>query len=205
MKRILLIILGVGLLVVGLTLTFKPTIIKDFTQTKENNKKVEDYQAKHKAKSDKKDSKKETKTPEIPKDKSKIAGILEIPSADIKEPVYPGRATPEQLDKGVSFAEKDESMDDQNIAIAGHTSNIQKSFQFTNLDEAKKGDKVHLTVDNVKQTYKMVDIRNVKPSDGKVMDDKKGEKDQLTLITCDNYNENTGEWEDRQIFIAEKA
>ena len=30
----------------------------------------------------------------------------------------------------------------------------------------------------------------------------KNKKDQLTLITCDNFNEQTGIWEDRKIYIA---
>ena len=50
-----------------------------------------------------------------------MAGYISVPDAEIKEPVYPGPATPEQLNRGVSFAEKDESLSDQNISIAGHT------------------------------------------------------------------------------------
>ncbi|MGT2398087.1 sortase [Staphylococcus aureus] len=47
-----------------------------------------------------------------------MAGYIEIPDADIKEPVYPGPATPEQLNRGVSFAEENESLNYQNISIA---------------------------------------------------------------------------------------
>ena len=50
-----------------------------------------------------------------------MAGYIEVPDAQIKEPVYPGPATPEQLNRGVSFAEGDESLNQQNISIAGHT------------------------------------------------------------------------------------
>ena len=39
-----------------------------------------------------------------------MAGYISVPDAEIKEPVYPGPATPEQLNRGVSFAEKDESL-----------------------------------------------------------------------------------------------
>ena len=42
-----------------------------------------------------------------------MAGYISVPDAEIKEPVYPGPATPEQLNRGVSFAEDDESLDDQ--------------------------------------------------------------------------------------------
>ena len=40
-----------------------------------------------------------------------MAGYISVPDAEIKEPVYPGPATPEQLNRGVSFAEDDESLD----------------------------------------------------------------------------------------------
>ena len=68
-----------------------------------------------------------------------MAGYIEVPDAEIKEPVYPGPATPEQLNRGVSFAEGDESLDQQNIAIAGHTFTDRPHYQFTNLKAAKKG------------------------------------------------------------------
>ena len=43
----------------------------------------------------------------------------------------------------------------------------------------------------------------MKPDEVEVLDEQASNKKQLTLITCDNYNEQTGEWEDRKIFIAE--
>lgn len=204
LPRLIITFIGILLLFGGVFLIAQP-YLSSFIENKDNDKKVEQYQSEHKSD---KDNKKEKKAPRIPKDKNKIAGIIEVPDANIKEPIYPGDATPEQLDKGVSFAEEDESMDDQNISIAGHTSNVpslKKNYQFTNLNKAKKGSKVYLTVDGQKRTYKMTDIRNVKPNKGDVMDEKKGEKDRITLITCDNYNEETGEWEDRQIFVAEEV
>ena len=76
-------------------------------------------------------------TPKIPSDKSKMAGYIEVPDAQIKEPVYPGPATPEQLNRGVSFAEGDESLNQQNISIAGHTFTDRPHYQFTNLKSAK--------------------------------------------------------------------
>ena len=201
LSKLAMIFIGIVLIFGGIFLMTKP-YVDNFIQSITSDKAVEKYQSEHKAD---KDNKKEKKTPQIPKDKDKIAGTIEVPDAKIKEPIYPGDATPEQLNKGISFAEEDESMDDQNISIAGHTSNIQKDFQFTSLDKAKEGSKVYLTVDGEKRTYKMTDIRNVKPNEGDVMDEKKGKKDRITLITCDNYNEETGELEDRQIFVAEEA
>ena len=48
----------------------------------------------------------------------------------------------------------------------------------------------------------MTKIHDVNPSDVEVLDEQKGKKNQLTLITCDDYNEKTGVWEKRKIFIA---
>ena len=90
------------------------------------------------------------KSLQFQKDKSKMAGYIEVPDAEIKEPVYPGPATPEQLNRGVSFAEGDESLDQQNIAIAGHTFTDRPHYQFTNLKAAKKGSKVYFKVGNEK-------------------------------------------------------
>lgn len=201
LSKLAMIFIGIVLIFGGIFLMTKP-YVDNFIQSITSDKAVEKYQSEHKAD---KDNKKEKKTPQIPKDKNKVAGTIEVPDANIKEPIYPGDATPEQLNKGISFAEENESMNNQNISIAGHTSNIQKDFQFTNLDKAKKGSKVYLTVDGEKRIYKMTNIKNVKPDEGDVMDEKKGKKDRITLITCDNYNEETGEWEDRQIFVAEEA
>lgn len=41
----------------------------------------------------------------------------------------------------------------------------------------------------------MTSIRDVDPEDVQVLDEHKGETNQLTLITCDNYNQQTGVWE----------
>lgn len=115
------------------------------------------------------------------------------------------KATPEQLNRGVSFAEKDESLSDQNISIAGHTFTDRPHYQFTNLKAAKKGSKVYFKIGNETREYKMTSIRDVNPDEVEVLDEHKGEKNQLTLITCDDYNEQTGVWEKRKIFVAKQV
>ena len=130
-----------------------------------------------------------------------MAGYISVPDAEIKEPVYPGPATPEQLNRGVSFTEKDESLSDQNISIAGHTFTDRPHYQFTNLKAPKKGSKVYFKIGNETREYKMTSIRDVNPDEVEVLDEHKGEKNQLTLITCDDYNEQTGVWEKRKIFV----
>ncbi|MGV3244762.1 class A sortase SrtA [Staphylococcus sp. 11261D007BR] len=197
MEKWLMPIIGIVLIVGGIYLIFKPKVDAFFIH-QDNEKKVESYETN----ANEADTSNESKAPEIPKDKSQVAGVLEVPSVDIKEPVYPGPATPEQLDRGVSFAEEDESLDDQNIAIAGHT-DYALNYQFTDMHEAKKGDDVTFTVGKDKRRYKITSIRDVDPYEVEVLDEMNKDKDQLTLITCDDYDEETGTWLTRKIYVAE--
>lgn len=192
----LMTIIGVILILVAVYLFAKP-YIDNYLHEKDNDDKIEQYD-----KNDKSNTSKEKST--IPKDKSKMAGYISVPDAEIKEPVYPGPATLEQLNRGVSFAEGDESLDDQNISIAGHTFTDRPHYQFTNLKAAKKGSKVYFKVGDETREYKMTSIRDVDPEDVQVLDEHKGETNQLTLITCDNYNQQTGVWEKRKIFVAKQ-
>ncbi len=192
-------LIGIALIIGGIYLVFKPKIDAYFTK-QDNEKKIEQYQAEQK----KAPASEKNKTPQVPKDPSKIVGVLEIPSVDIKEPVYPGPATPEQLNRGVSFAEGDESLDQQNISIAGHT-DYTLNYQFTNLHKAKKGAKVTFKIGDETRRYKITSIKDVKPEQVEVLDEMKKKKDQLTLITCDDYDENTGQWLTRKIYVAEQV
>ncbi|KIX91809.1 sortase A [Staphylococcus microti] len=192
LKSILIPLIGVALIAGGLYLVFKPKIDSYFAQ-RETDQKIEQYESQ------------QTKTQqEIPKDKSKVVGVLRVPSVDIEEAVYPGAATPEQLKRGVAFAEEDESLSDQNIAIAGHT-DYSLFNQFTDLHKAKKGDKVTFTVGKEVRKYKITSIKDVDPTEVEVLDEMQKDKDQLTLITCDDYDPNTGQWLKRSIYVAEAA
>lgn len=191
-------IIGVLLILVGVFFVFKPQI-DHFITGKQNDEKIEQYDKKQA------DNKGKHKTaPQVPKDKSQLVGYIDIPSVHIKEPVYPGAATPEQLNRGVSLAEDDESLDQQNISIAGHT-NTSGDYQFTNLHKVKKGAKVTFKVGDEKRKYKMTSIKDVNPDEVSVLDEHKNKKDQLTLITCDDYNPQTNVWEKRTIFVAERV
>lgn len=189
----LLTLIGVLLILVAFFIFLKPYADNYFSKQEEETK-IENYNEQ---------SKNNGKT-EIPKDKSKMVGYISVPDADIKAPVYPGAATPKQLDRGISLATENESLEDQNISIAGHTNTNQNDYQFTNLPEAKKGSKVYFNVGEEKRKYRITKIFDVKPDDVDVLDEQNKSKDQLTLITCDNYNEETGQWEDRTIYVAEE-
>ncbi|MEN3089489.1 MAG: class A sortase SrtA [Staphylococcus pseudoxylosus] len=189
----LITVVGVLLILVAVYLFAKPHI-DDYLTKKDNETKIETY--------DKDNLDNKNQAVEIPKDKTKMAGYLSVPDAHIKTPVYPGPATPEQLNRGVSFAEADESLEDQNIAIAGHTYTGGSDYQFSKLPDAKVGSKVYFKIGNKKKEYEIVKIFDVKPEDIEVLEEQQSAKQQLTLITCDNYNEQTNQWEDRKIFIA---
>ncbi|WP_368679788.1 class A sortase SrtA [Staphylococcus pseudoxylosus] len=189
----LITVAGVLLILTAVYLFTKPHI-DDYLTKKDNETKIETY--------DKDAVNNKNQEVEIPKDKTKMAGYLSVPDADIKTPVYPGPATPEQLNRGVSFAEADESLEEQNIVIAGHTYTGGSDYQFSNLPDAKVGSKVYLKTGNKKKEYKIVKIFDVKPEDIEVLEEQQSTKQQLTLITCDNYNEQTNQWEERKIFIA---
>ncbi|MCU5745341.1 class A sortase SrtA [Staphylococcus sp. SQ8-PEA] len=193
----LLTIIGVVLILWAIYIFMKPHIDNYFTK-KDNEDKIEHYDKERASDS----SRNSQKVPQIPKDPSKMAGYISVPDAEIKTPVYPGPATPQQLNRGVSFAEKDESMSDQNVSIAGHTYTDRPHYQFTNLPAAHKGSKVYLTIDGHKRTYKITKIYDVNPNNVEVLNEHKSATQQLTLITCDKYNSQTGEWEKRKIFVA---
>ena len=70
--------------------------------------------------------------------KLKWQGIYQCQMQRLKNQCILDQATPEQLNRGVSFAEKDESLSDQNISIAGHTFTDRPHYQFTNLKALKR-------------------------------------------------------------------
>ncbi|MCD8903483.1 class A sortase SrtA [Staphylococcus gallinarum] len=185
----LLRIVGVIFILIAIYFLAKPHIDNYLTK-KADEDKITEYE------------KKQQFSGEIPKDKSKMVGYIEVPDAKIKAPVFPGPATPKQLDRGISLVEADESLNDQNIAIAGHTFEGSDTYQFSNLPKAHKGSVVNFKVGKDKRKYKISKIYDVKPSDVKVLDEQQSKQHQLTLITCDDYNKKTGQWEKRKIFIA---
>jgi sortase A len=142
----------------------------------------------------------------IPKDKDKVAAKIEIPSAKIKEPIYPGDATKSQLEKGLAFVEKDENMRDQNVSIAGHNYTDNRNKGFNHLHKIKKGDKIYISFKGEKSTYKLTQSKEVKPDESEVLeDDKSSKKDVITLITCEDYDAKSDKWLTRSVYTAEKV
>lgn len=70
------------------------------------------------------------------------------------------------------------------------------------MDRAKIGDKVELITKEGKKTFKIDNIKNVKPTQVEVLNEHKDKPNQLTLITCDSYNPDTLLFEERMIYTA---
>lgn len=97
----LMTILGVILILVAVYLFAKPHI-DNYLHEKDNDNKIEQY--------DKQDKSSNKQTPTIPKDKTKMAGYISVPDAEIKEPVYPGPGYTRTVKSWCKFHEKDESL-----------------------------------------------------------------------------------------------
>lgn len=133
---------------------------------------------------------------------SDMAGILNIESADISEPLYYGPVTEDKMRTGVSFVNPEDHLDMQNLPIAGHR--VEGSgIRFNDLDRVEAGDIVTIMTREETREYEITEIFNVAPSQVEVLDQKEDSARELTLITCDDYNPETLLFEERMIVKAE--
>lgn len=131
-----------------------------------------------------------------------MAGVLNIGSADISEPLYYGPVTETKMRNGISFVHDDDHLDMQNIPIAGHRVE-GAGIRFNYLDRAAVGDEIELITRDEVREYEITEIFEVDPSQVEVMDQTGGDPQELTLITCDEYNPETLLFEKRMIVKAE--
>ncbi|MGO1923765.1 MAG: sortase [Jeotgalicoccus sp.] len=131
-----------------------------------------------------------------------MAGVLEIASADILEPVYMGALSEEKLRNGVSFLEDTDNLDMQNIPIAGHRVE-GAGIRFNYIDRASIGDEINFITRDETRVYKITEMFEVDPSEVGVLDQVEGKPQELTLITCEEYNPETLLFEKRLIVKAE--
>lgn len=131
-----------------------------------------------------------------------MAGVLEIASADILEPVYMGPLSEEKLRNGVSFLEDTDNLDMQNIPIAGHRVE-GAGIRFNYIDRANVGDEINFITRDETRVYEITEMFEVEPSEVGVLDQTEGDPQELTLITCEEYNPETLLFEKRLIVKAE--
>ncbi|WP_462420472.1 class A sortase [Salinicoccus sp. Marseille-QA3877] len=130
-----------------------------------------------------------------------MAGVLNIDSAEISEPLYYGPVTEAKMRNGISFVHEDDHLDMQNMPIAGHRVE-GAGIRFNYLDRAEIGDTIELVTRNNVREYEITEIFNVDPSQVEVMDQNGDNPQELTLITCDSYNPDTLLFEERMIVKA---
>lgn len=130
-----------------------------------------------------------------------MAGVLNIDSAEISEPLYYGPVTEAKMRNGISFVHEDDHLDMQNMPISGHRVE-GAGIRFNYLDRAEIGDTIELVTRNDVREYEITEIFNVDPSQVEVMDQNGDNPQELTLITCDSYNPDTLLFEERMIVKA---
>lgn len=133
---------------------------------------------------------------------SDMAGIINIEAAGISEPVYYGPVTEEKMRNGVSFVNADDHLNMQNIPIAGHRVE-GAGIRFNYLDRAGVEDIITIVTREETKEYRITEIFDVSPSEVEVMNQTEGNPQELTLITCDDYNPDTLLFEKRMIVKAQ--
>lgn len=131
-----------------------------------------------------------------------MAAVLEIESADILEPVYYGPLTEEKLRNGVSLLDETDTLDMQNIPISGHRVE-GAGIRFNYIDRASVGDEIKIITHDETRVYEITEMFEVDPSEVSVLDQTEGATQELTLITCEDYNPETLLFETRLIVKAE--
>ena len=131
-----------------------------------------------------------------------MLAALEIESADILEPLFKGPLTEEKLKNGVSVLEETDNLEMQNIPIAGHRVE-GAGIRFNYIDRAEVGDEVKLITREETKVYKITEMFEVDPTEVDVLNQEAGATQELTLITCEDYNPDTLLFEKRLIVKAE--
>ena len=131
-----------------------------------------------------------------------MLAALEIESADILEPLFKGPLTEEKLKNGVSVLEETDNLEMQNIPIAGHRVE-GAAIRFNYIDRAEVGDEVKLITREETKVYKITEMFEVDPTEVDVLNQEEDATQELTLITCEDYNPDTLLFEKRLIVKAE--
>ena len=117
-----------------------------------------------------------------------VIGIIEIPSLDIKYPVFEGAGSV-QLNEGIGhMTNTTELCGKGNCVLAGHNGS-RRGVYFTYLCNIEAGAKVFLTnKSREKHEYTVTETKVVNPYDEWVTEPTAGES--LTLFTCANHGTN---------------
>lgn len=119
---------------------------------------------------------------------NEIFGIIEIPKINIRYPIFSHLSEELLKISPCKFSGESPKMNG-NICIAGH--NYNNSMFFSNLSLLTKNDKIYLYDNsNNKYVYTVFNLYEVKESDLSPIFDYNQSSKELTLITCNNINQN---------------
>lgn len=128
-----------------------------------------------------------------------MLGILLIDDLKIQEPIFQGD-TEINLINGVATVDPNQTLDDQNVVLAGHS--VQGiDIRFYNLRKIKVGTEVKIVTKDRLLKYEVTKVYNVSDTQVEILNQHPGEPNILTMFTCDAYNYKTGVWEER--FVVE--
>lgn len=120
-----------------------------------------------------------------------MMGILEIPEIHVLLPIYTG-TTEDVLQKGVGHFEGSSELGggkSTHCLLAGHRG-LPDAELFTRLGELEEGDLFYIEVNNQRYTYKVCEIRVVRPEETEGLGIQK-DRDLVSLVTCTPYGINT--------------
>lgn len=117
-----------------------------------------------------------------------LFGIIEIPKINLYYPVF-STLTEENLKVSPCKFYGTNLKDNTNICIAGH--NYNNEMFFSNINQLKPNDEIYI-YDNtgIKYTYQVTQNYEVKENDLSPIYDHNENEKTLTLITCNNINNN---------------
>lgn len=138
-----------------------------------------------------------------------LNGIFYADKIGLVEPLYDG-ANAVNLTRGLGIVEGSD-LESNNLSIAGHRVE-GVGIRFNEIDQLVQGDTVRILINDgdgeevEERIYEITESFKVAPTQVEVMSQITGNPNQeLTLITCDDYNPNTGIWETRLIVKAEQV
>lgn len=134
-----------------------------------------------------------------------MLGIFYADDIGLVEPIYSG-ASFVNLARGIATVEEYNSFSDQNVSIAGHRVE-GPDIRFNRIGELEIGSTVQVGVLNSEgkeelTEYEISEKYEVSQYAVEEMEQSPGESQELTLITCEGYDQLTNTWEERLILKA---
>ena len=167
---------GIVLMLLGIALVAVPFFLR-MKDHQQSNVYMEAFEEEQDEKTEKSEKKKDALLLE-----ESVIGIVEIPSLNIKYPIFEGTGN-DALNTGIGHMESTGSLCEKgNCVLAGHNGSRHGAF-FTSLCNVKLGAKVYVTNKaGVIHEYEVTEMKTVNPYDGWVTED--SEEEVLTLFTC---------------------